>query len=438
MAVGMRIRTTRFRFLRGLAIVIVALVAAVEISARVTRWSHNRGALPLDGNLFVRAAGSGKPVLFLHGFRGSGRYWGNHFDAVRGKRLIYVDLLGFGRSPWPLVGYTTGEHVEAIRRSIRPYTQDQKLTIVGHSLGAILALELARLHPDDVERIIVLGLPVFESETEARQRVHEMSSMAATFSLQPFAARASCDLLCAFRPLLWHAAPCLDRRVPPEVARDAVLHRWESFDRTLRNVVLRSRAAETMRALHGIPVTIIQGRDDHVTDPQRLREIASASGAELLIVPGDHNAFLENPEQITAIVAARLNGTPSVSDADEASLRIADSSSDTRPSILSRPACAPSCDASTNARCFIYSSLLSSGPTGPSIESSTKFRSRAHDEITLGSHRGLGVRQTALRTTRGAVRSRIGNVALEERLAERAAQDLRFVDRFVHLSSPHR
>jgi pimeloyl-ACP methyl ester carboxylesterase len=287
--------------------VLVVLIAVVEIGALLTRWSHNRRVRDLGDQLFVRDLGAGPPIVLLHGLRGSGRYWGNHFDSLAAKNhLLFVDLLGFGRSPWPQAGYTTEDHLAAIRRSIVSRTDGRRTTLVGHSMGAILALEYARRHRSEVERVIVLGLPMFENETEARERIRYMSEMAAAFSLQPVLARGSCDLLCALRPVLFRAAPMMDRGVPPEVARDSVLHRWESFQGTLRNVILRSRTGDALRELRGTPITIIQGADDPVTDPARLRRVAAESGAMLVIVPGDHNAFLRDPERIVRLVGETL------------------------------------------------------------------------------------------------------------------------------------
>jgi pimeloyl-ACP methyl ester carboxylesterase len=292
---------------RRILIAVIVIVAIVEIFARVTRWTHNRRVAGLGDRLSVRVSGSGKPVVFLHGFRGSGSYWGEHFNSIPGLRAIRPDLLGFGNSRWPLTSYTTAEHIAAVRRSIAPYTGGRKITVVGHSMGAILALEWARRYPSEIDRVIVLNLPLFQNERDARKRLRALSEMASAFAVQPFLARSSCDLLCALRPIAWHAAPLIEPDIPAEVARDAVMHRWESFDRTLRNVVLGSRAGETMMAIRGIPITIIHGQQDNVSDHSVLRNAAAAAGAELLFVPGDHNAFLRRPEMIGRMIVQRVD-----------------------------------------------------------------------------------------------------------------------------------
>ena len=289
--------------------ILAAVVAAVEIAARITRSTHNQRVRNLGDHLHVSVAGSGPPVIFLHGFRGSGRYWGPQvLTLAANHQIIIVDLLGFGESPWPAdSSYDVAAHLDAIHRTVAPLVNGRRATIVGHSMGAILAAEYARRYRDEVSALIVLNAPMFRSEDEGRLRIKEMSPMAAMFSMQRFWARASCDLVCAFRPLLFRFAPGLDREVPPAVARDAVLHRWESFDRTLQNVVLRSNMEQTLRALVPLPITILHGTEDHITDRDRLEAIAAETGATLLFLRGDHNMYLRDPHAVLQPIAAALN-----------------------------------------------------------------------------------------------------------------------------------
>lgn len=303
---GHRVISRRMRIAAG---VLAAAILAIELAARATRASHNRRVAHLGQKLHVAVRGSGAPVVFLHGFRGSGRYWEPHVGRLaEDRQVIVIDLLGFGYSPWPAdASYDVEDHLAAIHRTIKPIVGEQRVTVVGHSMGAILAAEYARKYRENVSGLIVLNAPIFRSEREAKARIKEMSPMAAMFSVQRFWARASCDLVCAFRPLLFKAAPRLEPDVPAHVARDAVLHRWESFDRTLRKVVLQSRLDNTLRSIASLPITIIHGTDDRITDRDRLESAAAATGAELVFVRGGHNIYLENPNETIRHLTAALD-----------------------------------------------------------------------------------------------------------------------------------
>ena len=89
-------------------------------------------------------AGSGKPLLLIHGLGGSARSWSTIWTALAAHRdLIAVDLPGFGATP-PLAGETS---IRSLSDAVTAFIDAQGLRgidVVGSSMGARLALELAR------------------------------------------------------------------------------------------------------------------------------------------------------------------------------------------------------------------------------------------------------------------------------------------------------
>jgi pimeloyl-ACP methyl ester carboxylesterase len=88
--------------------------------------------------------GSGKPLLLLHGLGGSWREWGPVLDDLAAEReVIAVDLPGFGATP-PLPGKVS---IETLAEAVTSFLESHDLVgvdVVGSSMGARLALELAR------------------------------------------------------------------------------------------------------------------------------------------------------------------------------------------------------------------------------------------------------------------------------------------------------
>ena len=88
--------------------------------------------------------GTGAPFLLIHGLGGSWRTWDTIVEALVAQReVIAVDLPGFGRTP-PLPGPPT---IAALADALAAFLTDHRLTgvdVVGTSMGARLALELAR------------------------------------------------------------------------------------------------------------------------------------------------------------------------------------------------------------------------------------------------------------------------------------------------------
>ncbi len=97
-----------------------------------------------DTGLYFRQYGSGKPVLLLHGIGVTSFTWRYVVEPLsRNKKVILVDLKGFGRSPKPFDDrYSISDQARIVARFIKSQKL-QDLSIVGHSLGGGVALLLA-------------------------------------------------------------------------------------------------------------------------------------------------------------------------------------------------------------------------------------------------------------------------------------------------------
>jgi pimeloyl-ACP methyl ester carboxylesterase len=290
------------------ALSIAAGVAAIEGIAAV-RVRHLRAErAPLDGRLFTEIrGGQGDPIVFLAGLPGTTSYWGEAFDSLaRGHRLIFVDALGFGRSPWPDAEYTLDEHLGALRRTLVAAGATRRVTLVGHSFGTLLAAWYAARFPGEIERLYLLGTPVFHDRKEALARIREMSSTAGLFSLNPLLARESCKLHEAFGPLLAKILPPLMPRLPARIVRGAMLHTWRSFDGTLRHVVL-TEPIRIPLAQVGPKVTFIHGRADGITPLERIRALAAEDGARVVETGDDHLSYsFRDPGAIVRVIAGKI------------------------------------------------------------------------------------------------------------------------------------
>lgn len=98
----------------------------------------------------------GQPVLCIHGITANCRCW----DVVASSlspdfRVLAMDLRGRGHSDKPASGYSVEQHC----RDILSIIDDLKLkrpVIMGHSLGAFIALAFAATYPDMVDRVILV------------------------------------------------------------------------------------------------------------------------------------------------------------------------------------------------------------------------------------------------------------------------------------------
>ena len=121
-------------------------------------------AITIDGDLVhYEVLGRGRPVVLIHGWLGSWRYWVPTLQQLQSKFRVYaLDLLGFGDSGKNPQKYS----VEHQLHMLSEFTQDlgiPKTAMVGHGLGAMFAAEFARRYPDRVPRLILVSAPLFDT-----------------------------------------------------------------------------------------------------------------------------------------------------------------------------------------------------------------------------------------------------------------------------------
>ncbi len=150
-------------------------------AAASTPIAHAEGAPQIvtsaDGvHIEYHVYGKGDPaVILVHGWACDGNYWSAQLNDLKAKyTVVTVDLAGHGasgrnRSDWSMGNF--GEDVAAVARQL----QNAKLVLVGHSMGAPVALEAARRIGDRVVGIIALDSlktigqpPVSEQQIQLR------------------------------------------------------------------------------------------------------------------------------------------------------------------------------------------------------------------------------------------------------------------------------
>jgi pimeloyl-ACP methyl ester carboxylesterase len=101
------------------------------------------------------AAGSGQPIVLLHGQGGDAFFWADYLPALTAQGRVYaIDLLGHGGSDHPDVEYRP-TLVAQVVRDFLDSQNIQQADLVGVSMGAFVALHVARLWPDRVRRLVV-------------------------------------------------------------------------------------------------------------------------------------------------------------------------------------------------------------------------------------------------------------------------------------------
>jgi pimeloyl-ACP methyl ester carboxylesterase len=114
-----------------------------------------------NGVVHYEFFGRGRPLVFIHGWLGSWRYWVPAMDELSESKRVYAfDLWGFGDSDKSRPRYSVTNYVELLRTFIDELGVFGKVPLVGHALGATVAVSFAHQYPDYVNRVMAVSLPL--------------------------------------------------------------------------------------------------------------------------------------------------------------------------------------------------------------------------------------------------------------------------------------
>ena len=106
--------------------------------------------------------GRGRPVILVHGWLGSWRYWIPTMQQLHLKYSVYtLDLVGFGDSAKNSERYTI-EHQSQLLNQFMELLAIPKAAMIGHGLGALVLSKFALHYPDKVARMLLVSLPLFD------------------------------------------------------------------------------------------------------------------------------------------------------------------------------------------------------------------------------------------------------------------------------------
>jgi len=136
--------------------------AAAESRSKPTEGAARIAIAPDGVHVQYRVYGSGEPaLLFVHGWSCDSNYWREQIPVFKRKyTLVTVDLAGHGgtdgnRSDWSIAKF--GQDVATAAAAI----PDQKIVLVGHSMGGPVAIEAARRLKNRV--IGIIGVDTFNT-----------------------------------------------------------------------------------------------------------------------------------------------------------------------------------------------------------------------------------------------------------------------------------
>ena len=115
--------------------------------------------------------GRGRPLIFVHGWLGSWRYWIPTMQALSSDFRTYaLDLWGFGDSGKKPERYSLDKQADLIHGFM-----DQlgilKAAFIGHGLGGLVLIRFIRQYPDWADRVMAVNVPLLGIPDSVRQQL---------------------------------------------------------------------------------------------------------------------------------------------------------------------------------------------------------------------------------------------------------------------------
>ncbi|WP_434604872.1 acetoin dehydrogenase dihydrolipoyllysine-residue acetyltransferase subunit [Pseudomonas sp. Z4-7] len=248
--------------------------------------------IELDGRLiryFERGEGA-TPLVLIHGFGGDLNNWlFNHEALAAGRRVIALDLPGHGESAKTLQRGDLDE-LSGVVLALLDHLDINAAHLVGHSMGGAVALNVARLMPQRLRSLTLIGSAGLGAEINGSY-------------LQGFVDAANRNALKPQLVQLFSNAELVNRQMLDDMLKYKRLEGVDAALRQLAGSVFRDGRQqvdlrEVVQAGH-VPTLVIWGSDDAIIPAAH----ADGLAARVEVLPGQgHMVQMEAAEQVNRLI----------------------------------------------------------------------------------------------------------------------------------------
>jgi proline iminopeptidase len=299
----------------GRAAALLLLFASLGVGAAAGQLPR-QGLLSLDdARIFYEVVGSGDPIIVVHGGPGLDHaYLQPGLDVLaRQNTLVYYDQRGTGRSSAELEPEVINldafvEDIDALRQALGY----ERVDVLGHSFGALIAMEYAMRHADEVGTLILMNPSEpgsrFSEAQAARQlaaRTAEDSTELATLTGgEAFAARDPATLSQVYRVLFRQTLRDRARiseldldlsETTAKIGQDVGRLLGESMG----EVDWWDRLAEIT-----VPTLVLHGRYDLAPEAMSQALAQAVPLGRLVVLNSGHFPYLEDPDGLLSAISA--------------------------------------------------------------------------------------------------------------------------------------
>ena len=241
-------------------------------------------------------------ILLIHGLTGSGHYFNDLVVSLKEMQNVKIcapDLLGFGINYKDKGPFTLSRQLEYLTKEVEKEFGAEKILIIGHSMGGVLAINFAKQNKDKISGMVLLSTPLGETSSELYRELGNGKFLDWSYLIlrhKNFAILA-CKLLCKLNGMQFF------KKLKPAYISEAVfkdyrLHSWESLTQNFKNIILENSVIPIILKLNEIPILNIVATSDNKV----IRKKIEGDKVINKTFKGGHNLLLEDPKTISNVI----------------------------------------------------------------------------------------------------------------------------------------
>ena len=309
------------RGLRIALILAIALIALAVVNAVVLDNQTKPAGVTADGGQIEEASAvelqvfdspatgpgpEGAPIVLLHCFGCSSQWWNPILPALNEThRVIRIDLTGHGGSEKPQGSYEIDSQGAAVAEALNSLGV-QGATVVGHSLGGIVATSLASSASELVDRVVLIGTPsdTDESSLPFTERLTQIPVLGQALWRLRLDSMIKSGYESAFAP--GTDVSTIFPGDPDRVVDDNRAMTYGSFTKVgdEADAYLEEQSISSRLATTGVPLMFVDGSEDQVVDSAAaVEEFRSVPGAITKLLPDiGHSPNVEAPDETAKLI----------------------------------------------------------------------------------------------------------------------------------------
>ncbi|MCG8349447.1 MAG: alpha/beta hydrolase, partial [Chloroflexales bacterium] len=226
--------------------------------------------------------GRGQPIIFLHSWLGSWRYWVPTMDLVAERYRAYaLDFWGFGESERGGDLFTISEYVDMLGRFM-DHMGLRQANLVGHGMGGMVAIRAAREHPERFLKLMTVATPLYGSVLNGTIKPGAISRLLGRGNPTNLWAK------------IIRQIPIDDPEVQQELYEDTD-SLSEQVVQSVQESILDTDLRPAIAALE-VPLLAVYGKKDTIVSPDHAQFLNEMEGRpyQLIVLPkANHFPFLE-------------------------------------------------------------------------------------------------------------------------------------------------